>query len=326
MRSGVNIALAIWDEGDDAYDHTELAANWDAIDAHDHSAGKGKQITSAGLASDSVGNSQLAPNSVTTTEIADHTIQSVDIAPGAIGSTEIDPDIFNSLAPLGMIVPWFRPSTAFALPTGWHVCDGAVVNSADHSWTGAGNVTLPDLRNRFVLGAATTGTGTTPGAPPAENATGGAHTRTFNHSHTVAGHSHTVNAHSHTVNAHSHTVNSHSHGVNTDGEHHHTWLGNNLSQRPYEISSGGTPRQATYVPGFNEDNSSQSVVMDSIGAHNHGGGTGSSTPGTSTSSPGTSDASPGTTSVTLTTDATAPGGDLRPAFVGLLYIIKVKNG
>lgn len=47
------------------------------------------------------------------------------------------------------------------------------------------------------------------------------------------------------------------------------------------------------------------------GSHDHSGNTG--------------DASPSTSSATLTTDATAVGGDLRPAFVGLLYIIKVRH-
>jgi hypothetical protein len=146
MRSGVNIALAIWDEGDDAYDHTELAANWDAIDAHDHSAGKGKQITSAGLASDSVGNSQLAPNSVTTTEIADHTIQSVDIAPGAIGSTEIDPDIF--IATLSMLTHIRLTPIAIQLT---HIATVSIlmVNIITHGWV----ITYHNVHTKSLLAA-----------------------------------------------------------------------------------------------------------------------------------------------------------------------------
>lgn len=319
MRSGLNISLTIWDEGDDAYDHTELAANWDAVDGHDHSPGKGKPIPTAGIADDSVTNAKLAPNSVTTVEILNGTILAEDIADGQIGVDQLDPLIFNRLSPLGSVIAWFRPTNTVPVPTNWRIADGSVINALDHDWTGAGNVTIPDLRNKFILGAG--------GSGPAENATGGSHNVSLNHSHTVSGHSHTVNAHSHTVNAHTHTVNDHAHGISSDGGHKHVWNGNDLQQRPYQISDGSpSVRQAAYIPGFNEGDASHALAMNTQGAHSHTGSTGGSTPGTSASSPGTSDSSPATDSVGLTTNSATISADLRPAFVGLLFIVKVKNG
>jgi len=55
--------------------------------------------------------------------------------------------------PLGMIFPWFRPSLVVPLPSGYVVADGSTLTAAQHDFPGGGNVTIPDLRNRFVLGA-----------------------------------------------------------------------------------------------------------------------------------------------------------------------------
>lgn len=55
--------------------------------------------------------------------------------------------------PLGMLFPWYRPSLVVPIPTGYVVADGSTLAAIDHSFPGGGNVTIPDLRNRFVLGA-----------------------------------------------------------------------------------------------------------------------------------------------------------------------------
>lgn len=53
--------------------------------------------------------------------------------------------------PIGSIVMW--AGTTSAIPTGWALCDGSsiLINGSQ--------VTLPDLRSRFVLGASADGTG-----------------------------------------------------------------------------------------------------------------------------------------------------------------------
>lgn len=342
MRSGINLSLIIWDEGDDPYDHTELASNWDAVDNHDHSTGKGKRIATGGLDDNAVTNDKLAPNSVTTVEILNGTILAEDIAPGAIGLEQINPAIFERITPLGVVVPWFRPSLSIGVPAGWALADGSTISAGSHGWPGGGNVVLPDLRNKFVLGAAISGTGTGTESPPVENTTGGAHSRSLAHthgvaahSHTVTAHSHTVDSHSHTVNAHSHTVNSHNHSVTSGGGHSHTFAGGYIPYtRKMVYGSGSNDRQAAYFNNFNAGDNAEPAPMDDAGSHNHGGSTGNATPATSSVSPGTTAAAPGTslaspstTSVGLTTDSANPAGasDLRPAYLGMLYIVKVKH-
>ena len=75
-----NMGLIKWDSVSDYFSHTQLAANFQAIDDHDHSAGKGVQISAAGLASSAVGTTQLATNSVTTTKITDANVTDAKLA------------------------------------------------------------------------------------------------------------------------------------------------------------------------------------------------------------------------------------------------------
>lgn len=97
---------------------------------------------------------------------------------------------------------------ANAAPTGYLVCDGSAVSRSTYATLfgiigttyGAGNgsttFNLPDMRQRFPMGLAPSGTGSILGG------TGG----TVDHVHTGPSHTHTVAAHTHTVPAHAHTV------------------------------------------------------------------------------------------------------------------------
>lgn len=317
--TSTNMALTLWDDLDDPYDHTELAANWNKVDVHDHTSGKGKQIPTAGLVDASVTNVKLAPDAVTSAKILDHTIQGSDLAVGAVGVGQVDPAVFAAVVPLGVVVPWFRPNTGIAVPAGWHIADGSVIAEGSHDW-GVGGVTIPDLRNRFVLGAATSGTGSGPSTPPSENGVGGSNTQSFPHSHTVAGHVHTVDPHSHTVNSHTHAGPTHTHAIFNDGDHTHgtgqAWRGNDNVQ-------GNNPGVHDYPEAFAFQNHGH--TLSNAGTHSHGGTTGSGSGTTAAASPGTSSASPSTSSAALTTNSANGGGDIRPGFVGLLYIIKVKH-
>lgn len=131
-----------------------------------------------------------------------------------------DPNL--AVMPVGGIVP-FAGATA---PSGYLLCDGAQVNRVTYKslfdvigttyGAGDGSTTfnLPDLRQRFPLGKAAAGTGSTLGA------TGGA----IDHTHTVPDHTHSTPAHSHTVTgaastngSHAHTVDAHTHSVTVSG-------------------------------------------------------------------------------------------------------------
>lgn len=152
-----------------------------------------------------------------------------------------------------------------AAPTGYLLCDGTAVSRATYAALyaitgdayGAGNgsttFNLPDFRQRFPMGKAASGTGSTLGG------TGGSKDAI------TVSHNHTQNSHNHTQNAHSHTINAHQHTGTTDGGGGHTH------------SVGGT---TGFVIGFRTDAAANGHVsggleretysnIDAVGNHTH---------------------------------------------------------
>jgi hypothetical protein len=62
--------------------------------------------------------------------------------PVTVTATQIN----QGVAPFGAIIMF---AAGLTVPTGWHVCDGSTVAKSD----GSGNVTLPNLVDRFIVGA-----------------------------------------------------------------------------------------------------------------------------------------------------------------------------
>jgi microcystin-dependent protein len=99
----------------------------------------------------------------------------------------------NQLLPIGSIIMYYSS----AIPSGWTLCNGVAVSRTD----GGGNITPPDLRNRFVYGGDTSNV----------NGTGGADstwiTLTTNH---LPSHTHTGNTNNSSANisdpGHSHNI------------------------------------------------------------------------------------------------------------------------
>jgi hypothetical protein len=242
MATTPNLGLTAWESQDDFYNHSQLSGNFYILDSHDHTEGRGRRIVTDALADQAVTPPKLADGAVLTVKIADGQVTSPKYAPGSVDTTALKdagvttPKIADrsvtaiklaeDILPIGTVIPWWRPSIATPIPAGWEVADGHQLTSGQHDFGGGGTITLPDLRNRFILGAATGGTGTSPTTPPAIGQAGGsnnaslahshvidAHTHTVPHSHTVNPHSHVVAAHRHQVEAHSHTVDAHAHLV-----------------------------------------------------------------------------------------------------------------
>lgn len=338
-RNTTNLGLNVWNNADDPYDHSQLAANWDAVDSDDHSS---HPIGTTGLANGSVTNAKLAPNAVASANIVNATIQGTDIAPGTITGDLLSPGLFDNLSPLGQTTPWFRPTTSVSVPTGWAIADGSILSASQHGW-GSFSVTLPDLRNKFVLGAAVSGTGTGTSTPPAEKATGGSHTRDLEHAHALTPHTHTIDAHTHTTQAHTHTTPGHSHSlsnhahtIQTSGGHTHGFVDTNVlvGRRVIPTEEVNENTLHTMVPGGRTDVGGD-INLASAGSHNHSGATGGGGSATLSNNGGTSGSATAVVESTgLTTNssgaATTEGpqsitSDFRPAYVGLLYITKVKN-
>lgn len=324
-----SMGLTAWDLGADQYDHAQLATNFSAIDDHDHTTGKGKQIPTAGLQNNSVNSSKIAPDSINPTihipadsipqsrlgvdsvgssELQSASVGTVELQDGSVTASKLDPTIL----PVGMVSLWYRADTAVLPPDGWEIMDGRSWSSIPNS-LGAGGLqwntgVIPNMINKFALGAGLSGTGSTPDLPPAIGATGGAHERDLSHTHTS--------------NAHSHTVDPHSHSISADGAHYHRFIGTshlgvnvaNLHSRDVGVPRAEGTRQALYMPNhniFGELGGDVDLPMETVSAHSHGGGTGS--------------VSVGTNAVTPTINSGLTGNsDLRPGYVGLLYIMKVR--
>lgn len=96
-----NMGLVKWDSINDFFSHEQLAANFAALDAHDHTLGKGKQIPLGGLAEQSVGpdnlteevytqfGEHLGPESILTANIKDGAINSAKILNGTVKDEDL---------------------------------------------------------------------------------------------------------------------------------------------------------------------------------------------------------------------------------------------
>jgi hypothetical protein len=302
-----NMSLRVWDLSTDGYSHAELAANWNKVDTHDHSPGKGVKIGTSGILNGAITGALLADNSVGSAKIIDGSIQGQDIADGAIGADQLAPGVIS--VPLGTIVPWWRKDGTVPVPTGWELCDGRNWSAVSND-LGVSAGTMPDLRNRFILGAG--------GSGPGENTTGGSHTKSFFHTHAV--------------DAHSHTVSDHAHSISGDGDHRHYFpqddgansslrtrrltLPVSLAPKDLAVSTDGVSGlEATFVPNNSTPDGSNgdTVDMKLAGGHSHGGATGSA--GASTTSSNGSNTQP----------ALSASTDIRPAYLGVLYIMRVRN-
>lgn len=117
-------------------------------------------------------------------------------------STIINPDIttINNDTPVGAVMMWPTATP----PTNWLILDGSSFSAVTYPAlnTLLGGTTLPDMRQRFPIGKAAAGTGST------LLGTGG----TIDHLHTQPTHVHTQPTHTHTGPDHAHTI-THTHAV-----------------------------------------------------------------------------------------------------------------
>jgi microcystin-dependent protein len=168
------------------------------------------QIVAGGIASDAVTTAKIINSAITTDKIADSAVTSAKIADATIVQGDIALTLLKALCPVGSIKA-FVGATA---PTGWILCDGTAVVSGTHPELYALCTTTPDLRGRFALGKAASGTGST------LLGTGGSTTITEAN---LPSHTHANTLTNNSVTTNSITSTSHSHGIN-DGN---TYWGEN---------------------------------------------------------------------------------------------------
>jgi hypothetical protein len=85
------MGLAVWDLDSDPYDHNDLVANWEAVDQHDHTPGKGAPlpIEAIPLIPHTHAPDILGDCSVDTNQICDDAVTAPKIAQNAVGSSEL---------------------------------------------------------------------------------------------------------------------------------------------------------------------------------------------------------------------------------------------
>lgn len=83
-----NMGLVAWNNATDPYDSEELATNFAKLDEHDHTSGKGKQITTGALADASITADKLAPSTFTAI-VPDGSITSAKLANNAVITPKI---------------------------------------------------------------------------------------------------------------------------------------------------------------------------------------------------------------------------------------------
>ena len=106
--------------------------------------------------------------------------------------------VLESAVPIGSITMWSGNSSN--IPSGWLLCNGQAISRTTYEtlYTLQGNVfgagdgsttfNLPDMRDRFVVGA---------GNAYSSNSQGGANSNNIAHTHTVNAHTHTFGNHTH---------------------------------------------------------------------------------------------------------------------------------
>jgi hypothetical protein len=244
----------------------------------------------------------------------------------SIGLAKMADDVKRQMAQIGEVIDWWRPADSVPLPSGWEVCDGHQVPAGQHDFPGLSTsaINLPDLRNAMILGAdkdkarltgANQGNAVTDG--PGIGGSGGSNAaKDLRHGHGVPGVDH---LHSVPVPNHLHTP-----GSFYAANHRHTVAINSGSA----ITDSATRATGNFfVP--NTEHYHSVFGSSEYGGNNAVGGTSGGADRSLTVNSGVADRSlnTATNSLTWTTDPGSGGAivDVRPKFVGLLKLMKVRR-
>jgi len=112
-------------------------------------------------------------------------VQANTVIDGSITAEKLAEGAIPPGVPVGTVISWWRPDANTPLPSGeWAIADGSTVTDTDSPMYGK---TLPDLRNRFVMGVSAANIGQV----------GGSNTVNLSHNHQVDSHTHTIPSHAH---------------------------------------------------------------------------------------------------------------------------------
>jgi microcystin-dependent protein len=194
------------------------------------------------------------------------------------------------LLPAGIVSPFAGASP----PSGWLLCNGQSIATSSYGvlfaaigyvYGGSGaNFNVPDMRQRFPLGKADSGTGSSLGDAGGD----------IDHTHSGASHTHTMGTHNHSM-AHTHQVDPPITGSSTDGDHTHSESAGSApgaaATGPYDINNAGDHTHTTNIGQFASEGSSAANTGNKDPGDTNSGGSGST-------------------------------GSGNPPFLALLYVIK----
>ena len=163
-------------------------------------------IATVDIGDSQVTNAKLSSTAVTSSKIVDGTIATADIGDSQITNAKLAGEVSRQLIPIGAVIDWWRPDSSISVPSGFVVCSGGTITSGNHDFGTGASITVPDLRNKFILGASTAiteGVAATVGAAGASEADptkapgisgkGGTNgVRDLTHTHTTYAHNHTL--------------------------------------------------------------------------------------------------------------------------------------
>lgn len=191
-RNTPNFAFKVWDLLTDRFNHTELAQNWDAVDAHDHTGGnRGLKIPRSGILPGAI-DASLIDNSLKPSAGAADNIEGLrrlgtasgQALPGdtLITKTQLVAAVQQAMFSPGDIKATAAAVTAGSEPTGWLICDGRTITNGRTIYpelflalggvsSPYGGVTTTDFKLPDYSGRTLVGKGTPIGATGATNHT-----------------------------------------------------------------------------------------------------------------------------------------------------------
>lgn len=216
--------------------------------------------------------------------------------------------------PMGTIIMWYADTQNETLPNSYSYCDGSALTSGNHSVPNeAGSMvytlTLPDLRNRYLVGADRTknfgqasSTTDAPSGAPGPGGTGGVHSFSLTVAN-FANHGHTGSTDTQWA-SHNHTF-----FVSGNSEHTHPpFWGYQTSTTGQQISLPGgggleiNQYMATGIAGglTGSDSHAHFFYIDGAGSHDH--------------------------TITVNSNGSGTAFDNRSPFIGLVFLMKTTVG
>jgi hypothetical protein len=156
MRNSRKGRFRVWDRSQDSFNGEDLVYNFDNLDellgGPDGTSGaSGNEF--AGDAASWLGYGDVIPSLSSETKFPGTTNSGYEVQSGRRTLYSVVSGLNYNDVPLGTIITWWRPTSDVSIPDGWVPCDGRELSADQHSYSFAGTITVPDLRNKFVIGA-----------------------------------------------------------------------------------------------------------------------------------------------------------------------------